>query len=305
VRFKFTFFFIFLFVCNTFSQKVKVIDETNLQPIENVLIFSKSKTVYSDETGVADLTGFNKDEKIVFKHNFYEERYLTFSNIEEMFFEVVLEESILNINEVVISASHWEQNKNEVPNRINVISNNKIAINNAQTSADLLKLSGEVFIQKSQLGGGSPMIRGFSANRVLLVVDGVRMNNAIFRSGNLQNVISIDANSIENSEIIFGPGSVVYGSDALGGVMDFHSLRAKYTTSENLKFSGSSMFRFSSANKEKTGHFDFNLSKKRLSVLTSFSYSSFDDLKMGNIGNESYTRPEYVDIINGQDIVVY
>ncbi|MDZ7693921.1 MAG: TonB-dependent receptor plug domain-containing protein [Balneolaceae bacterium] len=69
------------------------------------------------------------------------------------------------------------------------------------------------------MGGGSPMIRGFATNRVLLVVDGVRMNNAIFRSGNLQNVISLDPNAIENTEVVFGPGSVIYGSDAIGGVM--------------------------------------------------------------------------------------
>ncbi|MCK7536351.1 MAG: Plug domain-containing protein [Marinilabiliales bacterium] len=94
---------------------------------------------------------------------------------------------------------------------------------NPQTSADLLAKSNEVFVQKSQLGGGSPMIRGFSTNKILLVVDGVRMNNAIYREGNLQNVLSLDANTIENSEIIFGPGSVTYGSDALGGVMDFHT----------------------------------------------------------------------------------
>ncbi|MCF6366067.1 MAG: TonB-dependent receptor [Bacteroidales bacterium] len=298
------FLFILLFASATFSQKVKVIDETNSQPIENVLIFNNSKTVFTNSEGVADLSEFKKDEKILFKHDFYEEKYLTFKNLKETDYMVVLEQSVLNINEVVISASHWEQNKNEVPNRINIISKNKIALNNAQTSADLLKLSGEVFIQKSQLGGGSPMIRGFSANRVLIVVDGVRMNNAIFRSGNLQNVISIDANSIENSEIIFGPGSVVYGSDALGGVMDFHSLRAKYTTSEKTKFAGNTMFRFSSANTEKTGHLDFSVSKKRFSSVTSLSYSDFDDLIMGNIGNESYTRPEYVDIINGQDIVI-
>ena len=56
------------------------------------------------------------------------------------------------------------------------------------------------------MGGGSPMIRGFAANRVLIMVDGIRMNNAIYRSGNLQNVISVDAQSLQNTEVIFGPG---------------------------------------------------------------------------------------------------
>ena len=76
-------------------------------------------------------------------------------------------------------------------------------------------------MQKSQSGGGSPLIRGFEANRVLLVIDGVRMNNAIYRSGHVHNAISIDANSLERTEVIFGPSSVGYGSDALGGVIHF------------------------------------------------------------------------------------
>ena len=76
-------------------------------------------------------------------------------------------------------------------------------IENPQTTADMLAYTNEVFIQKSQLGGGSPMIRGFSANKLLIVVDGVRMNNAIYRSGNLQNVISIDVNAVEEAEVLF------------------------------------------------------------------------------------------------------
>ena len=73
------------------------------------------------------------------------------------------------------------------------------------------------------------MIRGFATNRVFMVVDGVRMNNAIYRSGNIQNVISIDALSIETAEVVFGPGSLIYGSDAIGGVMDFHTLNAQFS----------------------------------------------------------------------------
>jgi hemoglobin/transferrin/lactoferrin receptor protein len=119
------------------------------------------------------------------------------------------------LNEVVISANRWEQNLREVSSRVTKVGAQQIQFQNPQTAADLLGLSNQVFIQKSQLGGGSPMIRGFATNRVLLVVDGVRMNNAIFRSGNLQNVISLDANAIEETEVIFGPGSVMYGSDAI------------------------------------------------------------------------------------------
>lgn len=206
---------------------------------------------------------------------------------------------------VVISVNKWEQKLNEVPNKIVKINKYDILRNNPQTSADLLGQSGAVFIQKSQLGGGSPMIRGFATNRVLLVVDGVRMNNAIYRSGNLQNVISIDALSTETAEVIFGPGSLIYGSDAIGGVMDFHTLEPRFSKDQKMLVKGSVLGRYSTANREKTGHADFNLGWKKWSLLSSFSYSKFEDLKMGkNGGQNSYLRPEYVQRINNKDSIV-
>ena len=127
------------------------------------------------------------------------------------------------IDEIVVAANRWEQEKKQTPNRILTIRPSDLQFYNPQTAADMLGQTGQVFVQKSQLGGGSPMIRGFAANSVLIVVDGVRMNNAIFRSGNLQNVISVDPFNLDNTEILFGPGSVMYGSDALGGVMHFRT----------------------------------------------------------------------------------
>lgn len=121
-----------------------------------------------------------------------------------------------DLETVVVSFNQWEQKRNEVPNRIQKVDLRDIVLRNPQTAADLLGQSAGIFIQKSQQAGGSPMIRGFAANRVLIVADGVRMNNAIFRSGNLQNIISIDPQAVENAEVIMGPGTILYGSDAMG-----------------------------------------------------------------------------------------
>ena len=216
-----------------------------------------------------------------------------------------LEEKTLQ--NVVISVNKWEQKLNEVPNKIVKVNKYEILRNNPQTSADLLGQNGTVFIQKSQLGGGSPMIRGFATNRVLLVSDGVRMNNAIYRSGNLQNVISIDPLSIETAEVIFGPGSLIYGSDAIGGVMDFHTLEPRFSKDKKTLVKGSVLGRYSTANKEKTIHADINLGWEKWSLLSSFSYSKFDDLKMGKngrSGQDNYLRPEYVERINNKDSIV-
>ena len=212
--------------------------------------------------------------------------------------------AVLDLDEVVISFNKWEQNRKEVPNMIEKVNLRDARLRNPQTTADLLGQIGSVFIQKSQLGGGSPMIRGFATNRVLMVVDGVRMNNAIYRSGNLQNIISIDPLTLEGAEVVFGPGSLIYGSDAIGGVMDFHTITPAFAESKKLQFKGSSTLRYATANRENTFHTDFNLSKGKWAFVSSFTYSKYDDLKMGVHGPASYLRNEYIERINNIDSTV-
>jgi hemoglobin/transferrin/lactoferrin receptor protein len=289
----------------TFGQKLIIKDSDSKMPIADVAIYnaSKTKSALSDKKGEVSLSEFLIDEIIYFQHPSYTNLFLSKKELKQNNWVVYLEKSVVEIEEFVISAYRWEQNAKEIPNKITLLTRKEIIFNNPQTAADLLSNSNEVFVQKSQLGGGSPMIRGFSTNSVLLVVDGVRMNNAIYREGNLQNVISLDANTIESSEIIFGPGSVTYGSDALGGVMDFHTLSVKLSASEEKQISGNAFTRYSSANNEKTGHVDLNLGYKKWGFLSSLSYSDYDDLKMGSHHNDEYKKFEYVDQVNGIDSV--
>ena len=137
------------------------------------------------------------DEQITIGHPSFELYFTSPKQLESFNYQVLLRQKIILIDEVVIAANRWEQEKKQTPNRIVSIGPGEIEFSNPQTTADMLAGTNQVFVQKSQLGGGSPMIRGFAANSVLIVVDGVRMNNAIFRGGNLQNVISIDPLSLE------------------------------------------------------------------------------------------------------------
>lgn len=200
---------------------------------------------------------------------------------------------VTTLEEVVV-ATKWKQKKQDVPYKITSITPEDIELQNPQTAADLLSLSGKVFIQKSQQGGGSPMIRGFATNRLLYVVDGVRMNTAIFRGGNIQNVISLDGFAMEDVEVLFGPNSVIYGSDAIGGVMSFQTVTPKLSLTDKIRVSGSVFTRYSSANNEKTGHFNAQIGWKKWASYTGITYSDFDDLKMGSHGPDEYLKPYYI-----------
>ena len=98
----------------------------------------------------------------------------------------------IDLQQYVISASRDYEPEKLVSQQINIISSTRIKNLQVQTTADALASTPGVFVQKSQMGGGSPVIRGFEASRILLVVDGVRMNNLIYRAGHLQNVITTD-----------------------------------------------------------------------------------------------------------------
>lgn len=287
------------------SQVVTIVDKEDLKPIPDVAILNKSNTkfIYSGESGKADITIFNNEDVICFQHFTYERVCLTPEELKNSNYEIRLVKKVFAIDEFVISANRWEQVRDEVPNKITTVLKPAIELLNPQTAADLIGISDEVFVQKSQLGGGSPMIRGFATNRVLIVVDGVRMNNAIYREGNIQSIISLDPSAIESTEIIFGPGAIVYGSDAIGGVMDFHTKKALLSTGDKPYFRGNAMLRYSTADKEKTGHLDFNAGTKRLAFLTSISWSDFDDLKMGSHKHPEYLRNEYVKRFGARDSV--
>lgn len=288
------------------AQVLTIKDRQTHQPLEQSVIYSENPplSASTDAKGRADISAFKNAENIHVERVGYKPKAFSYAQLAEMQFTLFLEQTPFPVDEVVISATRWQQEKSDLPNKIISIRPAEVTLQNPQTAADLLGASGEVFIQKSQLGGGSPMIRGFATNRVLIAVDGVRMNTAIFRSGNLQNVISLDPFATDRTEVVFGPGSVIYGSDAISAVMSFYTLTPAFSPGEKPLLGGNAAIRSSSANFEKTGHADISYGFKKWAFVSSATYTDFNDQKMGSDGPDDYLRPQYVETINGQDSTV-
>ena len=285
-----------------FSQNLTIIDENN-KPVTGASIFSDlSNYETTDKNGNVSLDKFSRFDTLTIKQYGFKEEKLLKSKLKNTL--ILLYDNEL-LDEVVISASKFSQKFREVPKKVTQINRSMIEFTNPMTSADLLERGGYVYIQKSQLGGGSPMIRGLSTNRLVLSVDGVRLNNAIFRSGNIHNVISISPMNIENTEVIMGSASVLYGSDAIGGVMNFYTKKAKLSNDLNPNIQININSRYSSASNEKMYHIDFNYGLEKIAFLSSFSKSDFDDLTMGIHGPSEYLRPNYVTQNSaGDDVLV-
>ena len=214
----------------------------------------------------------------------------------------------IQLDEVQISSVPLGERLKFTTQLTTLIDKSVIKNSNQPTLAEVLSQSGQVMVQKSQLGGGSPIVRGFEANKVLLVVDGIKMNNAIYRGGHLQNVISVDNNYIDRIDLIFGSQSVAYGSDAFGGVLHFHTLKPLYNDNSKMLYKANLMTRYGTAMKEKTISAQVQGGNNRFGFATSLSYSDFGDLLQGANRNDAYPNfgklNQYVNRINNKDSVL-
>lgn len=280
------------------SKTIFIQDEFTLQPIYNATVNDSLK---SDIHGRVKIdTTLNQ---FIITKTGYKTKTINYKEIKELNFKIMLSPKDFETEEVVVSATHWESNRQKIPVKISNIEQSRVIMQNPQTAADLVGSSGEIFVQKSQLGGGSPMIRGFATNRVMITVDGVRMNNAIFRSGNVQNIINIDPFAVDRTELVFGPGSVLYGSDAIGGVMNFHTKDPQLKTEDN-DDEYCVNIRSSSANFERTVNLGWESTGEKFGYVVNTTATAFDDQIMGSNGPDDYLRPEYVTQIDGMDTIV-
>lgn len=272
-----------------------LIDPVHLTRIEGakVRIYTTDSlllTGSSDAAGRVTLRRHLPDSGYVqIDHPAYESHRLSLRRLDQQRYEIFLDLRSYATEAVLFTAGRQLDPSEQVPHRIEVITGQEAAFRNPQTTAELLQQDGNVFVQKSQMGGGSPNLRGFEANKVLLVIDGVRMNNAIYRSGHLQNVITLDPAIIDRTEVMFGPGAVIYGSDALGGVMHFSTKNPRLRQADAPLATGSYCARYGTANRERALHAHVNLAGQRWASLSSVSATAFGDLRAGR------WRPRYPD----------
>ena len=270
------------------AQEVTIIDALTSEPIAGVSLYNQTKdrNTISDDSGKCTVALFDEKDIISFQYMGYELKQFNKQELKRKNYIVSLNIDRKELSEVILSIARTPTKKNQIAEKVSVIDAQEIKRNPPQTGADLLLLAPSIRLQKSQGGGGSPVLRGFEANRVLLVVDGIRMNNAINRSGHLQNAITIDPNAIERVEVVYGSSSVGYGSDALGGVVHYFTKTPRINSKDKIKNSFSS--NFNAANESFVHHFDTELSFKNWASYSSISISKFGNLRMGENRKHGY-----------------
>jgi outer membrane receptor protein involved in Fe transport len=171
----------------------------------------------------------------------------------------------------------------------NTITRKNIIIKNSKTSAELLREEKGIFIQKTSHGGGSAILRGLSSNRILLLVDDIRLNNSTYRLGNHQYLTTVDNNMLERIDIVRGPASVLYGSDALGGAINLRTTDPYYSNKQPF-FQINGFGRFASADHEQTYYSSLLYASKHIFFTGSAGYKKYGDLRRG--ANSQYSQLE-------------
>lgn len=270
------------------GQTIQILDIVTNKGIENVNIFSAKEGISSDKNGKANLSIFKTGETVTIQHISYEETAISISQEIDTIF--LLPKTNL-LNEITLSPP------TKILSQINSIQSINITQNKAtaKTSTQLLQTSLGINVQKSQAGGGSPNFRGMEANRLLLVVDGVTLNNAIYRSGRVQSSSSINPFFLEKVTILSAPSSIAYGGGAMGGALLFMTKNPKKDKTKNYFHQ-----QFESSSNAILMNFLSFYSGRNSASLSGFSIKSIGNLKMGkrrkhgfeNWGNESTVTKE-------------
>ena len=276
------------FICScVFAQQVLVKDAVSLEVLPSVTIVDQDGAHFktTDFDGLAKLDAFADNALISFSHIGYLSYTLSKNQIKSTQIIWMTPDSE-RLREIVLSVARASTKKNRLAQQVGIVAKAEIEKQSPENTAVLLRKVPGVRVQQSQGGGGSPVLRGFEANRVLLVVDGVRMNNAIYRSGHLHNALSVDPLSLERAEVVFGPSSVGYGSDALGGVIHFYTRTPLINQNKKTSFSGSSSYDFNQNTSKQSALFEYSASK--WAMLQYVSYAHFGDIVMGKRRSHGY-----------------
>jgi len=186
------------------------------------------------------------------------------------------------LREIVVTASRMAEAGFDSPYSLGVVTEHEIRDQAFRTATDALRDIPGIMLQKTSLGQGSPYIRGFTGYHNVYLVDGIRLNNSVFRSGPNQYWNTVDPLSIRRFEVVKGPGSVLYGSDAVGGVLNALT-KGPEEYGDGFHSGGRLYYRLSSAERSQTGRAEVYATWDHiLGIYVGGSVRNFGDLRGGH-----------------------
>ncbi|MCK5146702.1 TonB-dependent receptor [bacterium] len=200
--------------------------------------------------------------------------------------KIAMTQHILKAPDIMITAARRDKTSLEIPAPINLLPAFTIRERQAKALPEALREETGIAVQKTSHGGGSAIIRGLSSNQILLLIDGIRLNNSTYRRGNHPYLGSVDYQMVQHLEVVRGPMSVLYGSDALGGTINAISDLDNYSTDNSFQYKLYS--RIATVDKERSGRAEFRWTSAKVAVEGGLSLKKFGHLKRGSKGGNAF-----------------
>lgn len=203
--------------------------------------------------------------------------------------DIRLQPSVVQLNQQTVTTSQRVESFDFLrPEVTTVVTARDLRQRVPRTVPEALFGATGVFLQKTNHGGGSPFVRGLTGQQTLLLVDGIRLNNATFRSGPNQYLNTIDPQSVSQIEVVRSSGSVAYGSDAIGGVVNVLTRTPQF--SDKAGFMGSVFGKAMTQGMEYSGRAEMGYASATVAVVGALAYRKFGDLVAGRgLGRETPT----------------
>lgn len=291
------------------AQTLRVIDNMTGKPLRQAAIFipDHGRFLETNEQGQAIITGLKDNDSLIIYYPSYSTERIAVSQLPALNYTIALHKRGMKGNYSNKTRDSLSKFQYASFQKTDAISTDSIRLLNPQTIGDALEQTGKIFIAQDYPSGERITLRGSSGNRVLIMVDGVRINNGINPGVRGSSFPAIHPEMIERADIFYGAGNVRYGSDALGGTVELTTKKANLSGGKTTIKTGDALLRFANANQEKAGGFSYLVSKKKFGSVSALYYSSFGEERIGSLRpssqgkwgqNEFYTdRPGAADII--------
>ena len=187
----------------------------------------------------------------------------------------------LLLDEIVVTATRTPMRSFDAPYSTVTLDQQLLNRRTYRTTPEAMRDIPGIMVQKTSHGQGSPFIRGFTGFRNVFLIDGIRLNNSVFRDGPNQYWNTVDSYSIDRLEVTKGSSSVLYGSDAIGGTVGALTLRP-YSYGEGVHVNGRALYRYSSAEDSNVGRAELSVGAgHRFGLLLGLTGKDFGDVKAG------------------------
>jgi outer membrane cobalamin receptor len=210
------------------------------------------------------------------------------------------------LDEVIVTAKKTAEDPFLSNRSVSVLGKKDLSAKSPRTTPEALMEVPGVFVQKTNHAGGSPIVRGLIGPQVLITIDGVRLNNSVYRTGPLQYLNMVDSLSINKIEVLRGPGSVLYGSDAMGGVVQVFPINSSpYRNNKSFSYNGLFLTRYESADNGLKSHGHFQGGDGNFGIAAGVTKQKVGDIKAGgDIDEQPYSGYDHTSAFSNMEYTV-